>query len=227
MFGDDLLERHEPHTVGHHHEPGQQVGDLDPGEPMVATDGIVDHHCEVQREIGDVRERMTGIDGQRREHREDPVVEIGLQMRPVGVVEIGERAEDHAGLGEFGDELVEEHRLGTSTLQLQALADLAQLGAGRAPVGGAVAEAGGHLILQAGDAHLEELIEVLREDRHELEPFEQWHRRVGREGEHAGVEVQPGQFPVQEAVRGVDRVVDGVRDGPRTSHRRGGGRSVR
>ena len=38
--GDDLLERHEPLAVGHHHEPRQQVGHLDPGEAPLAGDRV-------------------------------------------------------------------------------------------------------------------------------------------------------------------------------------------
>ena len=34
--GDDLLERHEPLAVGHHHEPGQQQRHLHPGEAALA-----------------------------------------------------------------------------------------------------------------------------------------------------------------------------------------------
>jgi hypothetical protein len=37
--GDDLLEGHEALAVGHHHEPGQQVGHLDPGEAALPVSG--------------------------------------------------------------------------------------------------------------------------------------------------------------------------------------------
>src|SRR5207245_1041980 len=52
-------------------------------------------------------------------------------------------------------------------------------------------------VLQAGNADLEELVEVLAEDGEELGPLEQRERLVLGQGEHAGVEVQPRELPVE------------------------------
>ena len=40
--GDHLLEGHEALAVGHHHEPGQQVGHLHPGEAALAGDRVAE-----------------------------------------------------------------------------------------------------------------------------------------------------------------------------------------
>ena len=63
-------------------------------------------------------------------------------------------------------------------------------------------KARGDAALEAGDADHEELVEVRGEDREEADPLQQVQVRVLGELEHAGVEVQPAQFPVQEPVVG-------------------------
>ncbi len=70
--------------------------------------------------------------------------------------------------------------------------------------GATVGTAGAHprcdLVLEPGDAHLEELVEVLAEDGEELHPLE--HRRSGLLGQsqHPCVEVEPGELAVQIAL---------------------------
>ena len=86
--GDHLLERHEPLAVGHHHEPGQQVGHLHPGEAPLAGDRVAEQHGEVQRQVRDVGERVARVDGERGEHREDPLLERLDEVLLVVVVEL-------------------------------------------------------------------------------------------------------------------------------------------
>ena len=54
---------------------GNTFGHLDAGEAALAGVGVGDHRRQDEGEVGDVRERVAGIDGQRREHREDPLLE--------------------------------------------------------------------------------------------------------------------------------------------------------
>ncbi len=70
------------------------------------------------------------------------------------------------------------------------------------PVGGAHPEAGLVAALQPGDPHHVELVQVGREDRQELGPLQQRRALVLGEGEHPGVELQPGQLAVEVAVGG-------------------------
>src|SRR5204863_6312258 len=65
-------------------------------------------------------------------------------------------------------------------------------------VGAAGADPGLDLVVQTGDAHHEELVEVRRPDREELRALEQWDRLVLGELEHAVVEVEPRQLAVGE-----------------------------
>ena len=84
---DDLLERHKAaRLVGQGRgvgdlgglalgvdaqEPGQRLGHLDAGKVLLAGVGIHDLDGEVERQPGDVRERVCGVHGERRQDRED------------------------------------------------------------------------------------------------------------------------------------------------------------
>ena len=89
--------------------------------------------------------------------------------------------------------------------------NLLELFARRHAVGpGADVDARLHLLLQAADAHHEELIEIRGEDGQELEPFEQRHRRVLRFFEDAAIEFQPAQFAVDVEL-GIVKIGNGGR----------------
>ena len=60
-------------------------------------------------------------------------------------------------------------------------------------------------VLEAGDAHHEELVEVRRGDRRELEALEQRRRGVGGFFEHALVEREPRQLAVEEQLGSLRR----------------------
>ena len=141
---------------------------------------------------------MSRIDGQRREDREDLVEEAlaeGLvvlrdrrvveQLDPLG----GERAPDRdVDRRVVGDEL-EDARAGGRKLLL-----------GGAPIGRTGDLAGLDLLAQAGDADLEELIEVAGEDGQELHPLEQRIALVAGLVQDARVELEPRQLAVDVGV---------------------------
>ena len=57
------------------------------------------------------------------------------------------------------------------------------------------------LLLDARHAHLEELIQVRADDAEELHPLQQRVLRVERLLQHAVIELQPAQFPIDEMSR--------------------------
>ncbi len=71
--GDDLLDRDEPLAIRHLDEPRQQWRDLHAGETPLSARGVTNEGREVEREGGDVGERVRGVDGQRGQYREDPL----------------------------------------------------------------------------------------------------------------------------------------------------------
>ena len=76
--GDDVLQRDVP-LRGRLQEARQQRRHLDPREVLVAADRVAHDDGEVQRQPGDVRERVRRVHGQRGEHREDLLPEEGEQ----------------------------------------------------------------------------------------------------------------------------------------------------
>jgi hypothetical protein len=191
---------HEPLAVGHDHEPGQQGGHLHPCEPPLVGDRVAHDHAQVERQAGDVRERVARVDRQGGEHGEDPPVELVGEPLPVVVVELGPRGEADARLGEAVAHGAQEGLVGPGRQFARLGVDERQLLGGRVAVRGPAAHTGGHLVLQAGHPHLVELVEVLAEDGQELHPLEQGCRRVFGEGQHPGVEVEPRQLAVEVAL---------------------------
>ena len=93
------------------------VGARQPDEPLDllrhADEGVhplaVAHARELQRdgeaEIGDERERMRRIDGERREHREDVIEEMILEPRLLALGYIGPIHQHDAVVGQHGAQL--------------------------------------------------------------------------------------------------------------------------
>jgi hypothetical protein len=197
--GDELLDRHEALAVGKDDEARQDRRNLDAGDAPLQLAGRADDDGKVQGEVRYVREGMRRIDGERRENREDVDVEHLVEVHTVVVVELVPVGEMDAGGCEVGDELVGEDVARTGNESADARPDAAQLLADRLEIRAGAAESGLELHLQAADPHLEELVEVVAEDRHELDALQQRQRRQRREREHALVEVERRQLPVQVA----------------------------
>ena len=115
MGGDDLLHRDEPSPSGRATSRGRSGGTFTRAMRSSPVSGVAHPHHQVEREVGDVGERVALVDGQRGEHREDLAVEHVGEVGPVGVVEGVPVGEDHAGLGQGRADSVEEDRLCRST----------------------------------------------------------------------------------------------------------------
>ena len=82
-----------------------------------------------------------------------------------------------------------------------SLQDVFELLGGRLAVGAADDDVLAHLAFETGDAHHEEFVEVGGGDRQEAHALEQRMLGVQRFLENAAVELQPGEFAVDEALR--------------------------
>ena len=158
---------------------------------------------------------MARVDRERREDRED-LVEEALAERLV-VLGDGRVVDELDALGRERPADVDEDRRVVGDEVEDALAGGRQLLVGGAPVGRAGDLAGLDLLAQAGDADLEELVEVAGEDGQELDPLEQRVALVARLVEDAGVELEPRQLAVEvrerspwRAARGAARGDDGT-----------------
>ena len=178
------------------------VGHLDPGEPLGAALGVADGHGQVQREAGDVGERVRRVDRQRRQHREHGLGEVGRQRRALAVGQRRPPVDPDALLVQLRAHLVEEDLRVRDGQRLRPRGDAGQLLARGEPVRAAHLQAGLVAALQPGDADHVELVEVAREDRQELGPLQQRLAGVLGQREHAGVEVEPRQLAVEVAVVG-------------------------
>ncbi len=199
---DELLDRQVGRRLGaaDRHEAADVVGHLDPGEVVDAGRRVLDDDGEVEREPADVRERVGRVDRQRREHREqlgaEPVVQRCLLRRG----EVGPQRDVDA-LGRERGAHVGQEAVGVRGGELAGPpADDRQLLAGAQAVGAAGAQAGALPALETGDPDHVELVEVAGEDGEELRPLEQRGRRVLGERQHPGVEVEPADLAVEEAV---------------------------
>ena len=197
---DDLLERDVEAAPADLEEAREALRDLHAREALLARLRVCDEDGEREREAGDVRERLARADRERRQHRVDLALVVALERRASSpssqssIPPMTMPSAASAGRSSFfqvracrRDEL--EH----------ALADARERLLRREPVRGEHREAGLGLAEQAGHPHLEELVEVRGEDRAELHALEQRHRLVPGQLEHAAVEVEQRQLPVEEA----------------------------
>ena len=67
---------------------GSSGGTLTRAKRRSSVVGVADDDAQVERQVGDVRERVAGVDGERREHREDAVAELDGGPFAVVVVQL-------------------------------------------------------------------------------------------------------------------------------------------
>ena len=195
---DHALQRDEEPPRPDREEPRQQLRHLDAREPLLPGLAVAHEEAEAQREHGDVRERLARADRQRRQHREDLRLEDSLQLLELGAVEVVDLGDHDPLLRQGGLQVaLPELRLLGNQLE-RAFADRPQRRSRRQAVARCPGHSAGHLVHQAGDADHEELVHVAGEDRAEVGPLEQRHGVVARDVEHARVEVELRQLPVQE-----------------------------
>ena len=148
---------------------------------------------------------MPGVHRQRRQDGEDLLLEHAEDPRPLGGIEVLDAREVKAGPGETGNDRRLEH-LVAALHEADALdADVRELLRGAAPVRRPRPKPGRDMVLEAPDAHLEELVEPRGQDGHELHALEERERGVRRKIDEAIGEVEPRKLTVEEAVRARQR----------------------
>jgi hypothetical protein len=188
--GDDLLEREVTAPDGRH-QPVEEGRYLHPGETKFLTGRITDEDGQVERQVGDVRERMSGVDGQRREDREDLVVEEPAQVLALVVVEVLPTAQRDGRFGQRGAEDGRETGCLPGHQGPGLPADRSQFLHRTGTLGGGRTQTGRHPGGETGDPDHEEFVEVPGKDGGVFHPLQQRDRRVVGHGQHPGVEVQP------------------------------------
>ena len=195
--GDELLERDERRAVADRDEARQHLlGHLHAREGRHLRLRVADEHRQRKRQVGDVRERSPEADGKRGQDREDLAPEALVERGVLGLGDIVHRDDRDPVLGQRGAHgALRAARLALVELD-NALAQLVDDPRRRAPVGTGIAEARVDLVVQAGDADREELVEVRGEDGQELRPLEQRRVLLLCQLEHARVELDPRHLAV-------------------------------
>ena len=206
-LGRDQLLDGQVATRRHLHQSREELGDLEPGEATVAGLRIRDVDRQREREIRDVGERVAGVDGQRSEHREDALVEPVVEFGAFLVGHLVPRDDVDPDVAQLGDEPVDVGAVDPVDELEHPVADLGQRVRRRAAVRRWPVDAGDDLVLQRGDAYLEELVEVGGGDGAELGALQQRDPRFVGEVEDTLVELQPAEFAVREPFVGHRSVV--------------------
>ncbi len=141
---------------------------------------------------------MRRVDGQWRQDREQLGQEDLLQPRALHFGDVGRIQHAEAFGGELHAELLPQPLLHRHEVGGRGVHPLKLFAGGQAVLADhpyALA----HLALQAGDADHVELVEIVGRDRQESQPLEQRMVCVVAFLEHAFVERQPREFPIEEA----------------------------
>ena len=202
---DQLFDRQEDgfgRRLRHHDEARDVVRHLDPGEALGTRSGLADQDAEVERQTRDVGKRVSGVNGQRGEHREDLAAEVSRQRGPVLIRQRIPSDDPDALLSQSGFDVLAEAAGVPGGQLMTALRDLGQRLARGVPVAGRHAQAHLGPPHQAGYPHHVELVQIAGEDGEELQALQQGLATVLGQGEHPGVEVEPGHLTVAESVLG-------------------------
>ncbi len=169
---------------------------------------------ELQRdgkaEIGNERERMRRIDSQRRQQRKHMGEEMLLQPGAFRLLEFAPIDQNDIGRRERWTKLEPALLLIAGELG-DRFSDTRQLFRRREPVRALGGDALPLLALETGDAHHKKFVEVVRRDRQKAHTLQQRMLFVGRLFQDAAVEVQPGQFTIDETLRARTQAINRYR----------------
>ena len=175
-------------------QAGKHVGHLDPGEAL-AEPGVSQHDRQVDRQVGDVRERVARVEGERGEGGEDLRFEVLAEQLALLLLEVLEQKDLDALFGQFVDDPVPCFVV-PFQLRLEPQANGGQLlGRGHA-VGGSFERSCQQLVAKSRHPDHEELVEVGREDREEFDPLEQRTLLIECLFQDAQIELQPAELTV-------------------------------
>ena len=160
---------------------------------------------EVHAQVGDMREGVSGVEGQRRQRGQHLLAEVATHELPLPGPEVVMVEEKDSLPLESRADVNRPAPLVLLECRQQLSADLVELFRGSHPVGRSLDHSRKLLLTQSGHPDHEELVEVAGEDRHELRSLQQKPGVVVGLLENALVELQPAEFAVQVEARVLER----------------------
>ncbi|MCY1354703.1 hypothetical protein D9M69_410930 [compost metagenome] len=185
-------------VLGHADHPRQQARRRDDRQAGVAAEGIDAFQLddEVEALVHQQREGVRRVQADGGDDRRDLVAEVAAHPALELGGPVAAADEVDLVLGQLRQQDVVEDAVLAGHLLVHQLADARHRLVRQQAVGAGLFAGEGDLLLQAGDADLEELVEVAGEDQQELQTFEQRIGLIQRLLQHADVELQLGQFTV-------------------------------
>ena len=196
---DHVFERHVTLTFDQRDEARQDRRHLDPREALLAPLRVTDHHGEVQRKMRYVRKWVAGIDRERRQNRKDLLPEHGVELGELLLADLLAAHESDSRLRERRYDLPVIDRHLAIDQSFDPRADRLQLLERRHAVRRRDGDGGQDLLFEAGDADLEEVVQVLAEYGQEPHTFEEGELGIFGHRQHALIEVEPGKLAVDVA----------------------------
>ena len=198
---DHLLQRDQDGvvTVLELEEPADQLGrDLDPGEDIGRSLGVAEGDGEAEREVRDVGDRPTEPDDQRGQGGKDLLFEATIGLLAQHRIELLHRGDPDSLPGEGRKDRVEQAGVQPPVEFQGSIPDRLDLLSRREPIRSTGIDPGVDLVPEAGHPDHEELVEVRRIDRAELDPLQEGQVDLLSNLEDPLVEVEPGELPVEE-----------------------------
>ena len=167
-------------------------------DARAAAEGVpaLELHDQVEALVEHARERVRRVEADRRQHRQHFALEVVVHPGALRVVPGAAPQELDPRLRELRQQhIVQKLELLRDEVARLARDDRERL-LRRHPVRPRIGDAELDLLLDAGDADLEELVEVRRDDGQEAQPLEQRHGLVGGLREHAPLESEDAELAI-------------------------------
>ena len=149
---------------------------------------------------------MRRVDRERCQHRKDAGFEFGGEEGAIRLVEVIDGGDRDAMLFESRRNPTAEQGRAALEQAASPLMNSTQLLAGGHAIRGGLRQRRVHLLLQAGDADLEELVDGFAQDGKEADPLQQRQRDVLGHRQHPIDEIQLRELTVEVARRGSRRL---------------------
>jgi hypothetical protein len=174
--------------------PRQDPRHLDDRRRVAAAEGVPAGEAgdEVERFVGDLRERMRRVETDRHQQRPHLGLEEGADPALLGGVAVGVVEDADAAFGERRHHLVVEDGVLLVEERVRRRGERLDVGRRRAAVGPP------RRLEAIGEADLEELVEVRRDDVRHRSRFEQGHIVTTRLGEEHGLKLEHRAFAVSQ-----------------------------